>query len=537
MDKKNIINSTSFLPMILVILDGWGLAKPNKGNAVSLAKTPTIDGLIRKYPNTKLHAHSRFVGLPSGQVGNSEAGHMNIGAGRLVEQDAVRISRSISDGTFIKNPAFLGAIRHVKKMKSKIHLVGLLSNGQSPHSDPKHFYALINLLKKNGVKDIFIHLFTDGRDSPKYSSIKLVDELENHLGEDEKIVTIMGRFYAMDRKKKWQRTEMAYDALVLGDGRKAGNAKDAITEEYNRGESDEFIEPYIIGRENFANTRISEGDSIIFFNLRSDRSRQLTKAFVQNNFEAMNPGSFKRKKRLNHLYFVAMTDFGPDLDDIITAYPSIDLKETLPMMLADLKQLYLAETEKYAHVTYFFNGGYSGKVAGEDQTMVKSPDVKSYDETPGMSSLELTDTVLKNIKINHASRGNTGKKQSKYDFTVLNFAAPDMIGHTGNLSAAIKCCEIVDSCVARIVKAYLEINGTVIITADHGNIEQMLNMETGEIYTEHTINPVPFILINKKINKNFKLKNGSSALADIGPTIVKLIKIKKPKAMKGEPLF
>jgi 2,3-bisphosphoglycerate-independent phosphoglycerate mutase len=517
------------LPLILVILDGWGIDKPNPGNAIALSETPTMDGIWKKYPHTLLHAHGVHVGLPKNQVGNSEAGHMNIGAGRLVIQDSVKISQSIDNGTFYKNSAFLGAIRHIRKMNSKLHLLGMLSNGQSPHSDPRHLAALLDLLKKEEVKDVYIHLFTDGRDSPKYVALKLVENLEKKYLNGYKIATVMGRFYAMDRKKKWSRTEKAFNALVLGKGRKSSSASEAITESYNRGDSDEFIEPYIIDSAK-TDTRISDGDSVIFFNLRSDRSRQLTKSFVQHDFNKMNPGAFKRTVKLQHIYFTAMTDFGPDLDDILTAFPSLDLTETLPTQLRDLKQLYIAETEKYAHVTYFFNGGYSGKVAGEDQYLVPSPDVKSYDETPCMSSEELNRVVINNL--NDRSR----HKPYKYDFTVLNYAAPDMVGHTGNLEAAKITCRIVDKCVGKLIRAYLAVNGTVVITADHGNIEKMINMETGEIYTEHTANPVPFIIVNKKLRQQIKLKSGGS-LSDIAPTVLKLLDRVKPKGMKGKSLI
>jgi 2,3-bisphosphoglycerate-independent phosphoglycerate mutase len=521
-NKKN-----NYLPLILLILDGWGLARPNKGNAVFLARTPTLDKLRKQYPFTKLHAHGQYVGLPAGQVGNSEAGHSNMGAGRVIEQDAVKISKSIRNGTFFKNSAFLGAIRHIRKMNSRLHFIGMLSNGQSPHSDPKHLEALINLAHQHKVENVYLHLFTDGRDSPQYASLKLVEDLEKRLPSNYKIVTIMGRFYAMDRKKKWSRTEKSYNALVLGRGRKAISPTAAITESYNRGDSDEFIEPYIIGK---GDSRIKDGDSVIFFNLRSDRSRQLTKAFVQNEFNKMNLGAFKRKKKLSHLYFVAMTDFGPDLDDILTAYPSIDLTNTLPMQLRNLRQLYIAETEKYAHVTFFFNGGYAGTVAGEDQIMVPSPDVKSYDLTPAMSSEKLTKIVVDNVK------RSKGSGDYRYDFTVLNLAAPDMVGHTGNLKAAITCCEAVDGFVARIVEAYLSRGGTVIITADHGNIEEMINLKTGEIYTEHTTNPVPFILVSDKLKNKIKLKP-NCVLADIAPAILKILGMKKPKEMKKVGLF
>jgi 2,3-bisphosphoglycerate-independent phosphoglycerate mutase len=514
-------------PMILVILDGWGICPPNKGNAVTLAHTPTMNGLVKKYPNTKLHAHGKYAGLPSKQVGNSEAGHMNIGAGRLVEQDVVKISRAIDDGTFYKNSAFTGAMRHIRKMDSKIHVVGMVSDGQSPHSDPKHLKAILTFLRKNKVKEIFLHLFTDGRDSPQYASLKLMDDLENELRENEHIVTVMGRYYGMNRQKSWSKTEQAYNTLVYGEGRKADSVKAAITESYNRGDSDEFIEPYVVG-EKAKDSRINDGDSVIFFNLRSDRARQLAKVFVQEDFNKMNPGSFKRKKRLEHLYFVAMTDFGPDLDDIITAYPGVDIKATLPMQLKDFSQLYIAESEKFAHVTYFLNGGYSGKVAGEDQEIIPSPDVRSYDETPAMSSERLAKSVIDNL-----SKGKN--KKPKYEFTLLNFAAPDMVGHTGNLQAGIKSCEIIDRLLAKIVKAYLSANGTVIITADHGNIEEMINLETGEVDTKHSIYPVPFIVVNKNMRKTKLKTNG--ILGDVAPTVLRILGVKKPQEMKRKPLI
>jgi len=482
------------LPLILIILDGWGIAKPNKGNAVTLAKTPIINGLIKKYPTTKLCAHGKCVGLSPKQDGNSEAGHMNIGAGRAVKQDAVEISKSINEGNFFKNSALIEAIRHAEKNKSNLHLMGMLSNGMSAHSDPDHILALFTLAKKNKFNNVYLHLFTDGRDSPKYAALKLVEEIENVFKNGEVIATIMGRFYAMDRKKKWERSRRAYNALVLGEGRTAESAQAAITESYNREENDEFIEPYVITEKNKPTPRISDNDSVIFFNLRSDRARQLAKVFVQKDFNEDNPGSFKRKKVLKNLCFVAMTDFGPDLDSIITAFPSVDLKGTLPMVLSDLKQLYIAETEKYAHVTYFFNGGYAGKVDEEDSIMITSPDVRSYDEVPIMKSKELADAVVDNLK------------RGRYDFTALNLAAPDMIGHTGNLKAGIVCCEGVDREVGKIVREYLKHRGTVIITADHGNIEEMINLETGEIDTEHSANPVPFVVVNEKFRNRIKLR-------------------------------
>jgi 2,3-bisphosphoglycerate-independent phosphoglycerate mutase len=513
------------LPLLLLILDGWGIAKPNRGNAVTLARTPNLNKLFKNYPYTELCAHGECVGLPIGQVGNSEAGHMNIGAGRIVEQDEVRINESIEDGTFFKNTALNEAMKYVLKNKSKLHLMGIISSQSSPHGDPKHLRALVNLARHHKISEVYLHLFTDGRDSPPYSALKFITALERDVLSHEKIATIMGRYYAMDRKKKWENTARAYNALVDGQARTAKSPQAAITEGYNRRESDEFLEPYIITNSHGDPLpRVSNNDSLIFFNLRSDRARQLAKPFVQVDFEKKNNPVFTREKILKNLKFVAMTDFGPDLDSILTAFSSVDLKSTLPMELSHLKQLYIAETEKYAHVTYFFNGGYADPVNGEKRMVVPSPDVKSYDETPEMSSKKLTQIILKNVAA-HA-----------YDFTVLNFAAPDMIGHTGNLKAAIQTCEAMDKYVNEIVRAYLAKNGTIIITADHGNIEEMLNLKTGEANTEHSTNPVPFVIINKYLKNKIKLRKGGK-LGDVAPTILDLLGIKKPKEMAGRTLI
>ncbi len=523
--NKELTNN--ILPIILVILDGWGITEPNPGNAITLSSTKNLDDYKKNYPFTLLHAHGKYVGLPELQDGNSEAGHMNIGAGRLVEQDAVRIFHSIQDGMFFKNPAFMEAVYNIKNNKSSLHLIGLLSNGMSAHSDPEHLRALLKFIDMHGIEEVYLHLFTDGRDSPKYVALKLAEQLTRDFVNYKcqiRIATIMGRFYGMERTKKWDRTEKAYNAMVMGEGRTAENVESAITQSYNSGESDEFIEPYVITVEQKPVKTISDNDSVIVFNLRSDRARQLAKVFVQKEFDKINPGSFKRKKIIKNLCFVAMTDFGPDLDNILTAYPSYDIKDTLPIQLADLKQLYIAESEKYAHVTYFFNGGYAGAVAGEDKHMVPSPDVKSYDETPAMSSKDLVKQVNENLK------------NKKYDFTVLNFAAPDMVAHTGNLPASIECCHQVDKCLGEITSQYLAVGGTIVVTADHGNIEELVNLETGEIDTEHSINPVPFIIINKNLKNNIKLRSGGS-LCDIAPTILKLMGRKQPETMSGKPLF
>lgn len=520
------VKTKNILPLILVILDGWGLDNPNKGNAITLSKTPNIDSYSKNFPFTKLEASGRSAGLPPGQDGNSEAGHMNIGAGRIAEQDAVRISKNINNGTFFKNPAFREAIRHAKANNSRVHLMGMLGTDMTAHSDPDHLIALITLLKKEGVKGINLHLFTDGRDSPKYDSIKLIRNLERTFTNGETINTIIGRFYAMDRKKVWARTEKAYNALVMEECvncRFADSPESAITEAYNRGESDEFIEPYIITRNGKPLPRIGDNDSVIFFNLRSDRARQIAKVFVQEDFNKHNAEAFARKKVLKNIRFVAMTDFGPDLDHILSAFPSPDLNNTLPMLLKDFSQVYIAENEKYAHVTYFFNGGYADPVAGESRVLIPSPDVKSYDETPEMSSAQLTKQVLDNLK------------KDKFDITILNFAAPDMIGHSGNLKAGIACCEAIDKYLGKIVDAYLKKEGTVIVAADHGNIEQMINLKTGEIDTEHSTNPVPFILINKKMMGVKLRKDG--VLGDIAPTMLDLLGLSRPKDMGRRSLL
>lgn len=534
--QKMAKTGNNIIPLILLILDGWGIDKPSKGNAITLAKTPFIDLLNKEYPSTKLYAHGKYVGLPPKQVGNSEAGHMNIGAGRVVKQDAVIINNSIKNGTFFKNTAFKEAIHHSLKNKSKLHLMGMLSNGMSPHSDTQHIMALIEMAKKEGVKDIYLHIFTDGRDSPQHEALKLINGLERDMQnikcaafrrpKNKKnnkinihISTIMGRFYAMDRKKEWKRTKEAYDAMVNGKARKAPKASAAIVESYNRQETDEFIKPYVINKKGL----IGDNDGIIFFNLRSDRARQLSKVFVQRDFQKRNPGSFRRSRALKNIKFAAMTDFGPDLDHILVAYPSFDLAATLPICLDNIKQCYMAESEKFAHVTYFFNGGYAGKVKKESQIMISSPAVKSYDQTPGMKSEELTDKALDHLKKN------------KYEVTILNFAASDMVAHTGNLKASIKCCQILDNCVKRITEAYMEKGGTVLITADHGNIEGLLNLKTGEVDTEHSTNKVPFILVNEHLKKKKLRKSGS--LCDIAPTILDIIGIKQAPEMEGKSLI
>ncbi len=528
MENKSIKNSSKS-PVVLLILDGWGLAPKSPANAIELAKKPNFDRLWKNYPHTQLQASGRFVGLPDHQFGNSEAGHMNIGAGRVVDQDAVYICKEISTGKFFKNLAFETAYNHIEKHHSNLHLMGMLSNGQSAHADPDHLLALLAWSRKKKIKNVYLHLFTDGRDSPPHSALKSVEalirglrhkEVNHHEFSGEWIATITGRYYAMDRKKDWAKTAAAYNAIVLGKGAVARSPQAAITQAYNRGESDEFIPPYIIKRNGKPIGTVQNGDAIIFFNLRSDRARQLAKPFVQQDFNKLNPGAFTRKKVLKDIEFVAMTDFGPDLDHILSAYPSPDVVDTLPLIIDGRKQLYIAEKEKYAHTTYFFNGGYANPLAGEDRISIPSPNVVSYDHKPEMSVYKITNAVLKNLK--------------NYQFIVINFANPDMVGHTGNMPACIKAIEHVDICLGKLQQAIAKLKGTLIVTSDHGNAEKMIDLETDEMYTEHTGNPVPFIIV-EPAKRKLNLKKGK--LADVAPTILKLMGIQKPKVMTGRALF
>ncbi|MFA5135382.1 MAG: 2,3-bisphosphoglycerate-independent phosphoglycerate mutase [Patescibacteria group bacterium] len=503
--------------VVLAILDGWGIWDETRGNAIALGSTPVMDMLWDNYPHSLLGASGKDVGLPPSQDGNSEAGHMNIGAGRVIEQDSVVISKSINEGSFFKNPAFDTAVQHVKKYHSTLHLMGLITSEQSAHADPDHLLALLTLFRHMKVKRICLHFFTDGRDSYQYLAIKLVTQMTKILRDNEKIATIIGRFYAMDRIKEWDRTKLAYDALVRGKGHRASDAQSAILQAYNRHETDEYIMPTIIGRNNGSNGRIHDNDSIVFFNLRSDRVRQLSKAFVQDRF-----AGFKRIKRPKNLTFVSLTDFGPDLPGIFSAYPARILPGTLPEALRGYRQLYTAETEKYAHVTYFMNGGYDHTIAGEDQVIISSPKMKSYKDRPEMSADQLTNMITEDIGA------------GKHDFICVNYANPDMVGHTGDLPACIRAVQEVDLCVGRLLEALRKRDGTLIITADHGNIEELIDLATGQVDTSHSSNPVPFIIVNNSIPRTVKVRNG--ILADIAPTILYLMGIEKPEEMKNSTL-
>lgn len=506
-------------PLVLAILDGWGIASASASNAISQAKTPTLDRWRQQYPHTELQASGLAVGLAPDQDGNSEAGHMNLGAGRLVAQDDSRISQAINDGTFFRNPAFLAAIHHVQKHKSALHIMGMIGNTQSAHSNPDHLLALLLLVSNFRLPRVYLHLFTDGRDSPRFYAREIMEKFVPHFG-NARVATIMGRFYAMDRNKTWSRTEAAYESIINAAGvHHVNEPVEAISQAYNRGESDEFITPTTIG--NYPGIR--DHDAVIYFNLRSDRARQLTKAFVQPEFEQRNASTkcFTRSRVVQGLTFVAMTDFGPDLDSILTAFPAQQLHDTFPMALHDRRQLYIAESEKYAHVTYFFNGGYADPVGGEERVMIPSPAVKTYDLAPAMSSAAVTDRAV------------TAIQNRTHDVIVLNYANTDMVAHTGNLAAGIAAMEATDACLARLAEAVLAADGLLAVTGDHGNIEEMANLKTGEVDTEHSTNPVPFMLISRSL-PSISLRPGK--LGDVAPTLLRLIGATVPPEMTGENL-
>ncbi|MDA2935978.1 2,3-bisphosphoglycerate-independent phosphoglycerate mutase [Patescibacteria group bacterium AH-259-L05] len=528
-DKPNIKTK-----VLLVILDGWGIALPNKGNAITSAKTPFFDSLVKKYPYTQLCAHGECVGLPKNQVGNSEAGHLNLGAGRVVKDDAVYISDSIKDGTFFKNPIFYEAIRHLDKKNHtypKVHLIGLVTEENSAHSSPEHWRAMIQFLDQQNIDTVYLHLFTDGRDSSQHGAIKILQRFQDQMGNNQKrlnhhiavkIASICGRFYAMDRTKTWERIEKTYDLLTLGAGHKAGSVHEAIVMGYNRKETDEFIAPtVVVGKDNKPVATVDNNDVVIFMNLRSDRARELAKAFVQHDFNKKNPYSFKRKK-FPQTFFVALTDFGPDLDDVRTAYPSREVKNSLPVVLGGLDQYYITETEKYAHVTFFFNGGYDHPVVGEERIAIRSSRVAHYDYRYEMRSEKICSTLLGKIK------------KDPPDFACVNFCNADMVAHTGSLEATIKGIEFLDTIVARLIRVAQKKKYVCMITADHGGAEQMINVKTNEIETSHTTNPVPFVFINK--HKRLKLRKGR-ALSDVAPTILDIMGIEKAVEMTGVSLI
>jgi 2,3-bisphosphoglycerate-independent phosphoglycerate mutase len=506
-------------PTVLMILDGYGLSDKHQANAVYEAKTTELDKLMSECPFVEGAASGMAVGLPEGQMGNSEVGHLNMGAGRVVYQDLTRITKEISDGDFFKNEALLKAIANAKANNSSLHLMGLLSDG-GVHSHIAHVYALLEMAKQEGLEKVYLHCFLDGRDTPPESGKEYVEALQakiKEIGVGE-ISVISGRYYAMDRDNRWERVEQAYHAMTKGEGAKAADAAQAIADSYTKGVTDEFVLPTVIAQDGQPANVIADNDSVIFFNFRPDRAREITRAFCDADFDG-----FKREKQLK-LTFVCFTDYDDTIKNKLVAFNKVSITNTFGEFLAahNLKQARIAETEKYAHVTFFFNGGVEEPNVGEDRILVPSPKVATYDLQPEMSADAVCDKLVNAIKAD------------KYDVIIVNFANPDMVGHTGIETAAIKAVETIDGCVKRAVDAIKEVNGQMFICADHGNVEKLVDYQTGEPFTAHTTNPVPFILINA--DTKYGLRKGGS-LADIVPTLIELMGMEQPKEMTGQSLL
>ncbi len=501
-------------PIALIILDGFGYNPNDYGNAIAAANTPNIDKYIAEYPNTLIGASGLDVGLPDGQMGNSEVGHTNIGAGRIVYQELTRITKSISDGEFFNNEAFLGAVENCKKNDSALHLIGLLSNG-GVHSHNSHLYALLELAKKSGLTKVYVHCFMDGRDVPPTSGKDFIAELVSKMAEIGvgKIATINGRYYAMDRDNRWERVNKAYSAMVYGEGEQNTDPVDSMQKSYDNKVTDEFVVPVVCDK----NGTISANDSVIFFNFRPDRAREITRTLVDDNFDG-----FERKNGRFPLYYVCMTQYDATMPNVTVAFKPQSLKNTLGEYLSKLgkRQLRIAETEKYAHVTFFFNGGVETVFEGEDRALIPSPKVATYDLQPEMSAYLVTDEVVERIN------------SDKYDVIILNFANCDMVGHTGVFEAAKAAVEAVDECLGRVMDAILAKGGAALITADHGNADQMYE-EDGSPFTAHTTNPVRLIVAGYG---DCKLREGGK-LCDLSPTILKMMNIPQPEEMTGESII
>lgn len=510
-------------PVCLIILDGWGISDQKEGNAVYIAKTPNMDNYYKIYPNTKLGASGEAVGLPDGQMGNSEVGHLNIGAGRVVLQEFTRITKSIESGDFFKNEVFAEAINNVKQNNVSLHIMGLVSDG-GVHSHINHLKVLIDLAYRNKVKNLYIHAFLDGRDVPPRSAIPYLEEIDKYLTEKGvgQIATVSGRYYAMDRDNRWDRTKKAYDAMVCRKGARYEKASDIVEESYEKGVDDEFVVPAIVKAENEDKARIKTGDSVIFFNFRPDRARQITRAFIGSNFD-----KFEKEKGCSDVYFVCMTQYNKNFGAPV-AFPPKKITNTLGEVLSknNKKQLRIAETEKYAHVTFFFNGGVEKSYEGEDRILIPSPKVATYNLKPEMSAYEVTDKVVEKMQ------------EKKYDVIILNYANADMVGHTGYLDAAIKAVEVVDECMGIVVDELNKLGGVAIIISDHGNVEKMIDPADKSIITAHSTSPVPFILCDKNIKKlRGENEAGICRLCDVSTTILDLLDIKKPEEMTGSSLI
>lgn len=504
-------------PIALIIMDGFGESKVVDGNAVLNANTPNLDNLIKEYPHTLISASGLDVGLPDGQMGNSEVGHTNIGAGRIVYQDLTRVSKAIEDGDLFKNEVLLETMNNAKT--SALHLMGLLSDG-GVHSHIDHLKGILKMAKENGVENVYVHAFTDGRDTDPKSALTYIQDVEDYMKElgVGKFASVSGRYYAMDRDKRWDRIKLAYDAMVNGKGLTASSAKEAVENSYAEDKNDEFVLPTVIVENDKPVGLIKEGDSIVFGNFRPDRAREITRAIVDTDFTGFERPNMKT-------YFTCLTTYDITIKNVHVAFKPQSLENTLGEYLAKngKKQLRTAETEKYAHVTFFFNGGVEEPNEGEDRELVPSPKVATYDLQPEMSAYEVTDKLLAKID------------EDKYDFIVVNFANPDMVGHTGVVKAAIKAVETVDECVGKVVEKILSKGGEAIITADHGNAELMQDPETKTTITAHSTNPVPFILVGEK-DKPLSLREGGR-LCDIAPTILEMMNLDKPEQMTGESLI
>lgn len=500
---------------MLMILDGFGIAPAGPGNAVAKAYKPNLDEIFSKYPHTQLKASGLAVGLPEGQMGNSEVGHLNIGAGRVVYQELTRISKAIDDGVFAGNAALNDAINHCRETGGALHVMGLLSDG-GVHSHISHIKAVVSLSFSHNVSPIYVHCFMDGRDVPPTSGINYIKEMENFLSDIDGASTgvVAGRYYAMDRDKRWERVKLAYDALVSGQGRRASSGSQAVAMAYEAGETDEFILPTVCSDK----ARVKDGDSIIFCNFRPDRARELTRCFVDDDFSG-----FERPRKIADLKYVCMTQYDETMPNVEIAFPPAVISNTLGEYLSSLgmSQLRIAETEKYAHVTFFFNGGVEKPNPLEDRILIPSPKVATYDLQPEMSAFEVTEKVIEEIK------------SSKYDCIILNFANPDMVGHTGKFDAAVKAIEAVDQCVGKIVPVILEAGGQILLTADHGNADDMLD-SSGNPVTAHSLNPVPLVHIAETPVSSLA---GGGRLCDIAPTMLKLMGLSIPPEMTGKSLI
>ncbi|AKM82764.1 MAG: 2,3-bisphosphoglycerate-independent phosphoglycerate mutase [Berkelbacteria bacterium GW2011_GWE1_39_12] len=513
--------------VVLVILDGWGLAPAWGGNAIEMSETPLLDEIWRKYPHTALKAAEESVGLPRHENGNSEVGHLNIGSGQIVFQNLPGITTAINDGSFFSNEVLLGAFTQVKQNQSNLHLIGLVSDG-GIHSHIDHLYALLEMAKKQQVQNAYIHMITDGRDTDPMKALSYLSELEDKIKEIGigKVESVSGRYWAMDRDKHWDRIQKSYDILTQGIGPQSLSVQKAISENYRQNKTDEFILPTAINKPESPFVPIADNDSIIFFNFRAERTRELTESLVTHNFKG-----FDRKKKLQNIYFAsfAYLDEYADGNLVKPVFHRHDINNPLAKVISDagLKQLHIAETEKYAHVTFFFNGSREAPFPGEDRILVHSPKVATFDLKPEMAADDVADKVMGAI--------------GKYDFIVCNFANADMVGHTGNIKAAIRACEKLDELIGKIVSRSIDKDVVLLITADHGNAEQMLNPNTGENYTEHTASPVPFMMISKDPNFQRPLRQAvgdqTLKLSDIAPTVLQIMDLQKPMEMTGESLI